>query len=141
VSSDFASEMLAEHYDAVSALWQATEGLGDTETREEFCRYLSRNPGISSVVSHDGRIIGALLGGHDGRRGYLYHLAVAADHRGAGVATALIGRCLDQLQRLQIQRCSLHVYRANATAVEFWSHQQWRERCDLKLFAVDLPRR
>lgn len=132
--------MLAEHYDRVSELWQATAGLGEIETREQFCAYLSRNPGISSIVTHDQCIVGAVLGGHDGRRGYLYHLAVAADHRCAGVATALINRCLGRLEQLHIKRCSLHVYNTNTTAAEFWPRVNWRERSDLKIFARDLPR-
>ena len=140
MSSYSVSEMLAEHYDAVSGLWQATEGLGEVETREEFCAYLSRNSGISSVVFSNSQLVGAVLGGHDGRRGYLYHLAVAADHRCAGVATALIDRCLDQLQQLDIKRCSLHVYNTNTAAIDFWPHVKWRERSDLKIFAIDLPR-
>jgi hypothetical protein len=78
-------------YDTVLALWRSCEGIGlsDSDTREAIATYLARNPGLSLVATDaDGVIVGAVLGGHDGRRGYLHHLAVAPAHRGgASVAS------------------------------------------------------
>ena len=70
-------------YEAVLRLWQDTEGVGLNES-DDRCHvriYLRRNPGMSFVAQHGGEIVGAVLCGHDGRRGYLHHLAVAKAHR------------------------------------------------------------
>ncbi len=84
-------EMTFEALDEVLALWQATEGVGLSEgdTKDELAAYLLRNPGLSLVACRDGRIVGAVLCGHDGRRGCLYHLAVAIPHRHLGIGRAL----------------------------------------------------
>jgi len=72
-------EMTIGDYDEVLALWKGTEGVGLTpaDSRQNVARFLARNPGLSLVARAGGKIVGAVLGGHDGRKGYLYHLAVA----------------------------------------------------------------
>ncbi len=75
--------MTAQDYDEVAGLWRHTEGVGlddDTDTREEIAAYLARKPGFSYVARQQCQIVGAVLCGHDGRRGYLHHLAVAPVH-------------------------------------------------------------
>src|ERR1039457_6973520 len=64
-----------EDFDAVIALWRRTEGVGlnESDTRRAITAYLRRNPNLSFVAAQGGRIIGAVLCGHDGRRGYLHH--------------------------------------------------------------------
>ena len=89
-------EMTSEDYDAVYALWQATEGLGlsDADSREAIARYLERNPGLSFIAVENEELLGTVLCGHDGRRGYLHHLAVARSHRGQGLGRRLAQRAL-----------------------------------------------
>ena len=131
-------EMCAADYDQVVQLWQRSENLGEAETREEFVSFLDRNPGISTIAREGEQIVGAAFCGHDGRRGYLYHLAVAHSHRNIGVGRAVVARCLDQLDTLGIPRCSIHVYSNNEDGEVFWRRAGWRLRTDLKVMAKDL---
>ena len=83
-------EMRLEDYDELVVFWKGKEGveLNESDEREEMGRYLVRNEGLSLVVREEGRIVGAILCGHDGRRGYLHHLAVEVGYRGKGIAGA-----------------------------------------------------
>jgi ribosomal protein S18 acetylase RimI-like enzyme len=103
-------EMTAQDYDEVAGLWRNTEGIGlddDTDTREGIAAYLARNPGFSYVARQQSRIVGAVLCGHDGRRGYLHHLAVDQAHRHEGVGRALVEACLAKLGSIGIQKCNI----------------------------------
>ena len=77
------------------------------------------------------RIIGAVLCGHDGRRGYLHHLAVATEHRRKGLGKSLVDRCLDKLRSLGIQKCNIFVYADNDDGKVFWQSSGWLDRHDL----------
>ena len=130
------SEMKAEDYDEVAALWQATEGIGlddDTDTREGVTRYLARNPRLSFVTRQEGQIVGAVLCGHDGRRGYLHHLAVAPVHRRQGIGRALVEVCLAGLGSIGIPKCNIFLYANNESGEAFWKNNGWNERSDLKV--------
>ena len=123
-------------YDAVMALWQATPGIGlddDSDSREGIERYLKRNPGLSFVAEEDAAIVGAVLCGHDGRRGYLNHLAVAGSHRNRGIGKALTKTCLDALAKRHIPRCNIFLYRSNTAGEAFWKHNGWESRENLNL--------
>ena len=127
-------------YDAVIALWRRCEGigLGASDTRSAIAAYLRRNPGLSFVAQRKGRLVGAVLGGHDGRRGYLHHLAVAARHRRAGLGCQLVDRCLEKLRQAGIQKCDIFVFAGNAEGMKFWTRTGWQPRPDLCLLQVDL---
>jgi ribosomal protein S18 acetylase RimI-like enzyme len=128
--------MTAAHYDAVLSLWQSTEGLGldDSDSRPAVERFLTRNAGLSFVaLDAAGRIVGAVLCGHDGRRGFLYHLAVARDCRGHGTGTELVCQALRQLAAAGISKCSIHVYQDNLPGQQFWLRSGWRRRGDILL--------
>ena len=131
--------MTIADYDEVVTLWRATEGMSRLETREELARYLERNPGLSLVARRHGAIVAAVLAGHDGHRGYLYHLAVAEAHRGRGLARQLVERCLLALAALGLPRCGLQVYRDNPAGLDFWSHLGWTRREDVQPYTKDLP--
>jgi N-acetylglutamate synthase len=133
-------EMCAEDYDDVVALWKVTKGVGisKADERETVERYLVRNRGISSVARVDGRIVGAVMCGHDGRRGYLYHLAVADSHRRRGIGQALVERSLARLRDEGILRCYIMVYTANAEGRAFWTRTGWREPDTFGLMLRDL---
>jgi N-acetylglutamate synthase len=124
--------MALADYPAVSSLWQATEGLTlrGADSEEAFGRYLARNPGMSFVAEDEGGVIGAVLCGHDGRRGYLHHLAVAAEHRRQGIGRALVERCLAALRAEGVLKCHLFVRAENAAALAFWRHLGWFSRPD-----------
>ncbi len=133
------AEMTLHHYDDLIALWDRCEGLGNAETYSELETFLNRNPACSMVAHHGQTMVGAAMCGHDGRRGYLYHVAVAPDYRNSGVGKSLVERCMQQLRRLGIVRCSIHLYSENDTGEAFWSRIGWRLRTDLKVMAFDLP--
>ncbi len=121
-------------YDEVYALWDNTEGmcLGASDTRPSIEAYLLRNPGLSRVaLDKNLRIIGGVLCGHDGRRGYLHHLAVAVNHRKQGIGRALVQACTQDLRALGIPKCNLFLFGDNALGREFWLHEGWEPREDL----------
>ena len=128
-------------YDAVYALWQQTEGMGlnDSDTRDAIASFLDRNAGLSAVAcdSRD-KIIGAVLCGHDGRRGYLHHLAVDRAQRKKGIGRALVNACLDKLAALKIQKCNLFLFANNTEGRTFWLHQGWSAREDIVLAQKEL---
>ena len=122
-------------YDEVMALWQTTEGLTlrEADSREAVTSYLARNPRLSFVARDSGRLIGAVLGGTDGRRGYLQHLAVAPTHRRQGLGSSLAGRVLEELGALGVTKCHLFVRREHPEAREFWERSGWTVRDDVTL--------
>ncbi|HEX8246282.1 MAG TPA: GNAT family N-acetyltransferase [Longimicrobium sp.] len=121
-------------------LWTATEGVGlrGADSPAELRRYLVRNPGLSLVAREEGRMVGAVLCGHDGRRGYLHHLAVAASHRRRGIGRALVERCMDGLRGAGIFKCHLFVYHHNASGQAFWRSIGWHARDDLLVMSRNL---
>jgi ribosomal protein S18 acetylase RimI-like enzyme len=124
-------------YDEVMALWGATEGLTlrEADSREAIVRYLERNPGLSFVARDAEHLVGAVLAGTDGRRGYLQHLAVAPSHRGLGVGRTLAQRVMDALRSLGVAKCHLMVRQENAAARAFWEHLGWQDRADVVLMS------
>jgi ribosomal protein S18 acetylase RimI-like enzyme len=124
-------------YDEVAALWRSTEGivLRDVDQREPIVRYLALNPGLSFVASDRGRVIGAVLCGTDGRRGYLQHLAVAPEHRRCGIGRALAQRCVEALSARGLDKCHLMVLPQNEAARAFWRRLGWQERDDVLLMS------
>ena len=126
---------------AVSRLWLASEGVGlsPSDSAPSLTGHLERNPGLSLVAtSEDGPLVGAVLCGHDGVRGYLRHLAVAPEARGRGIARVLVARCLDGLRELHIHKCSAHMFADNTAGRQFWHHLGWIERSDLKVMQAIL---
>ena len=125
----------------VISLWESTDGvgLGQGDSPENLVRYLARNPGLSQVaIDQQGSIIGAALCGHDGRRGYLNHVAVDSAWRRQGVATAIIERCFELLNGQGIDRCTVLVFTDNQEGQQFWARQGWRERGDLAVMQKDV---
>jgi ribosomal protein S18 acetylase RimI-like enzyme len=116
--------LLIDDYDAAIALWQRTEGiwLSDTDEKEPMRRFLDRNPGLSSVALISDELIGTILCSHDGRRGYLHHLAVEQQHRRLGIGSALVQRSLFLLAKEGIVKCNIFIIEENETGIAFWEH-------------------
>ena len=110
------------HYPEARALWESTEGVGlnDADERIPTERFLDRNPGLSMVACAGGRMVGTLLVGHDGRRGFIHHLAVAKSARRMGVAQALVRKGILALACEGIARCHVLVYSTNSVGRAFW---------------------
>ena len=135
------SEMKLEDYENIHSLWKSIEGIGlhdDSDSKGGIANYLERNPGLSFVALDRGKIVGAVLCGHDSRRGYLHHLAVAETCRKKGIGKALVERVIEQLRSLGIHKCHLFVFCSNNDAQEFWRKIGWKERLDLKVISKDI---
>lgn len=126
--------MTAEDYDEVYDLWINTEGMGLNDlddSREGIERYLKRNPTTCFVAQEDNRTVGAIIAGHDGRRGYLYHTAVSKDYRRRGIAKALVESAVKALKEEGINKCALVVFEQNEKGNAFWEAIGFEERQDL----------
>lgn len=130
-------EFTPADYDDAIALWTASEGivLRDVDARRPVLEYLARNRGLSMVALDNGAVVGAVLCGTDGRRGYLQHLAVAASHRRRGVGRALAERCISSLSERGIDKCHIMVLSANTAARAFWQQLGWQERTDVVIMS------
>ncbi|MEP6621034.1 MAG: GNAT family N-acetyltransferase [bacterium] len=125
------------NYDAVLALWRTSAGvtLRDVDERDPLLAYLDRNPGLSFVALDGESVVGAVLCGTDGRRGYLQHLAVATTHRQRGIGRQLAERCVRALKARGIYKCHLMVVSGNHPAAAFWSRLGWVVREDIQLMS------
>jgi ribosomal protein S18 acetylase RimI-like enzyme len=130
-------ELSASDYDAAYALWSRIEGMGlsSADERAPIERYLARNPGISTAARSEGRLVATVLAGHDGRRGYLHHVAVEPAFRGRGVGRAVVERTIERLRAEGIRRCHLFIFVTNQSGQSFWRAVGWQERTDLKVFS------
>lgn len=126
--------MTPDDYDAVRACWMACAGMGLNtvdDSREGTTRYLTRNPHTCFVSEQDGTITGAILAGHDGRRGYIYHTAVNPTHRHQGIGTALVNAALHALANEGIIKVALVVFSRNDAGNTFWERLGFTARGDL----------
>jgi ribosomal-protein-serine acetyltransferase len=131
--------MRVEDLPAVRTLWEACEGVGLSagDDLESLAMILGRNPGLSAVaLDAKGRIIGAVMAGHDARRGYLYHLAVHEGHRGRGLGRALVDHARSGLRAAGIKKCTIVIYAENINGSAFWKHLGWSTREDLRVMQI-----
>ena len=121
-------------YDRLIQLWNETEGMGLRsldDSREGIERFILRNPETSFICLADKELIAAILCGHDGRRGYIYHAAVKSSYRGRGVGRKLVERTLQALKDEGINKASLVVFNNNTQGNGFWEALGFRQRRDL----------
>jgi ribosomal protein S18 acetylase RimI-like enzyme len=130
--------MIIEDYEAVIQLMKETPGVSvrDADSRAATLRYLERNPGLSFVAQVDGPVVGCLMAGHDGRRGYLQHLLVRPEHRRKGIANALVEQCLLELEGLGIKKSHIDVLKTNALASMYWDSRGWTLRTDIDRYSL-----
>jgi N-acetylglutamate synthase len=128
--------MQAADCDEVIALWKSIEGISidSSDSPEAIQAYLSRNPGLSFIARDNNELVGAVLGGHDGRRGFLHHLAVAPEFRRIGTGLRLSESVLTALRQLGILKCHLFVRADNRDALAFWKTVGWSKRDDVEMF-------
>jgi len=129
--------MAAGDHAEVVTLWERCEGIGLSEADgpTSIEQFIERNPGMCFVARDEGALVGAVLCGHDGRRGYIHHLAVAESYRRNGLGSSLTERCLDELRALGIAKCHLFVFRGNQSALDFWRKAGWFERSELTIMS------
>ncbi|MFZ1322621.1 MAG: GNAT family N-acetyltransferase [Ignavibacteria bacterium] len=128
------------YFEKIKNFWETTDGIKLTigDSKEELESYLKRNKGMSFICKNKDDLIGTILCGHDGRRGFIYHLAVHKDYRKENIATTLIEMSLDQLRSAGIKRCMIMADEVNESGKSFWLKMNWRKRDDLKMFSIDL---
>ena len=134
-------EMTPDDYDKVYELWMSIQGFGIRsidDSREGVQRFLKRNPTTSVVAEQNGRIVGAILCGHDGRRGCLYHVCVRKGYRRQGVGKAMVVACMEALRKEQINKVSLIAFTKNDIGNAFWNKIGWTEREDLNYYDFTL---
>jgi N-acetylglutamate synthase len=127
--------MKLSDFAAVCRLWRNSEGIGlnESDTKANIAIYLKRNPGMSFLARKGRAVIGTVLCGHDGRRGYLHHLAVAKNYRGNGIGKKLVEASFSALGRAGITRCNIYLFNSNTEGGAFWSHNGWKSRPDLQI--------
>lgn len=126
--------MKLDDYDEVYDLWLNTSGMGLNtvdDSKEGIARFLSRNPASCFVAQFDGKIVGAIICGNDGRRGYIYHTAVSESFRHQGIAGELLKNAMEALDREGIQKAALVVFEKNHNGNAFWEKQGFTVREDL----------
>ena len=134
-------EMKIEDYDNVFALWKTIKGFGIRsvdDSIEGIERFLKWNPGLSVVAEEDGKIVGAILCGSDGRRGCLYHVCVHRDFRRQGIGKSMVVWCMEKLKELQINKVSLIAFTQNDVGNAFWKEIGWTKREDLNYYDFTL---
>jgi N-acetylglutamate synthase len=116
--------MSLDDYDSVYRLWSTAEGmsLGEEDNREGITFYLRRNPKSCFVALDGTEIVGAVLSGHEGRRGILRHLVVRPEYRKRGIAVSLVRACFEALAADGIKKCNIFVMDDNGTGLKFWEH-------------------
>lgn len=134
-------EMTLDDYDGVYALWMSIQGFGIRsidDSREGVARFLKRNPTTSVVAVQNGRIVGAILCGHDGRRGCFYHVCVAKDYRQHGIGDRMAQFAMRALKKEGISKVSLIAFKDNDVGNAFWKGLGWTEREDLNYYDFTL---
>ena len=127
-------------YDEVIELWKSDKGIGLSiaDSRERIARFLECNSGLCFVAVEDSTVIGTVLCGTDTRRGYIYHLFVDPEYRRKGVASSLMERVFQALEKMGVEKCHLFVFRDNEGGKLFWEKSGWKERCDLSVYSKDI---
>ncbi len=129
--------MTIDDYDKVNELWHTIRGFvlrSLDDSREGIERFLKRNPDMSIVAFSEGRLVGALLCGHDGRRGGFYHVCVHEDFRNQGIASHMVRLALDALKREGINKINLIAFKENEIGNRFWKGADFTFRGDLNYY-------
>jgi ribosomal protein S18 acetylase RimI-like enzyme len=116
-----------DDYEEIYRLWLSTPGMGLNDTDD----YLKRNPNTCFVAETRGRIIGVILSGHDGRRGYIHHAAVSMENRNKGIGSALVDSALEALRDEGISKVALVIFENNEIGNTFWENKGFSVREDL----------
>ncbi|MBR4574127.1 MAG: GNAT family N-acetyltransferase [Lachnospiraceae bacterium] len=129
--------MTIADYEDVHSLWMSIKGFAIRsvdDSREGVELFLKRNPETSVVAVEDDRIVGAILCGHDGRRGCLYHVCVHPDYRRRGIGRSMVVFCMNALKKEKISKVSLIAFTANDIGNAFWKTIGWTKREDLNYY-------
>lgn len=133
--------MTIADYEKVYALWMSCKNMGFNDiddSKEGIARFLERNPNTSFVAMENDELLGIILGGHDGRRGYIYHMSVAENHRKKGIGSSLVEKCLESFKNEKISKVALLVFKYNENGNSFWEKQGFILREDVNYRNIGL---
>ncbi|MEZ4519284.1 MAG: GNAT family N-acetyltransferase [Chloroflexota bacterium] len=135
----FIREMTIDDHEALIQILNETPGVTvrETDSQEAIQRYLDHNPGMSFVAVSDGEVVGCVLSGHDGRRGYLHHMAVKPAFRRQGIGQQLSQACIRALQQAGIMKTHLFVFTDNDLGNRFWQDTGWQYREDINMYSFN----
>ena len=129
--------MTIDDYEEVYALWMSIKGFAMRsldDSRDGVARFIKRNPDASVVAVADGKVVGSILCGYDGRRGCLYHVCVREDYRRQGIGKAMVVYCMKALEKEAISKVSLIAFTQNDIGNAFWKEIGWTKREDLNYY-------
>ena len=129
--------MTIADYEEVHALWLSIRGFGIRaldDSREDIARFIERNPATSVVARADGKVVGSILCGSDGRQGAFYHVCVAQEFRRRGIGTSMVGYCMQQLKLMGVNRVSLIAFTRNDAGNAFWKQIGWTRKTDVNYY-------
>ena len=134
-------KMTIQDYEKVYELWMSCKNMGFNDiddSKEGIARFLERNPNTSFVALKNENLVGIILGGHDGRRGYIYHLSVNENYRKNGIGSLLVKNCLEAFKQEKISKVALLVFKYNEVGNSFWENHGFILREDINYRNVAL---
>lgn len=131
--------MRLSDFEQALRLWQSLSGMGlsSADKKENIRDFLLKNPGTCFVAIKNRKLVGTILGGSDGRRGYIYHLAVQQSEQKKGVGKKLVDLCLNEFKASGIQKCHIFVISDNAKGIAFWNKVGWQLRDDILVMSKE----
>lgn len=131
--------MTKDDYDEVYEMWQTTSkrALSNADSREQIERYLDRNKGMSQVAVIDGKIVGTVLAGHDGRRGFIHHMAVMPQYRRKHIGHSLANKAIEKITAEGIDKTHIFCYQNNETGQDFWLDFGFKKRDDVFVYSFE----
>ena len=133
--------MTIDDYEEVYALWNSIEGFGIRSLDDSFegiQMFIKRNPTTCVVDVEDEKIVGAILCGHDGRRGCFYHVCVNKDYRRHGIGKKMVEFCIERLKEEKINKVALNAFVTNNVGNAFWQRMGWTLRSDMNYYDYTL---
>ena len=132
--------MHTSDYEQALQLWQSLPGIGlsSADEKDNICGFLQKNPSTCFAALKNGNLIGTVLGGSDGRRGYIHHLAVQKSEQNKGIGKKLVDLCLNEFKKSGIQKCHIFVISDNAEGITFWKKIGWQLRNDILVMSKEI---
>lgn len=132
--------MHTSDYEQALHLWQSLPGIGlsSADEKDNICDFLKKNPNTCFTALNNGNLIGTVLGGSDGRRGYIYHLAIHQSEQNKGIGKKLVDLCLNEFKKSGIQKCHIFVINDNAEGIAFWEKIGWQLRDDILVMSKEI---
>lgn len=124
--------MTIDDYNGICEVWKNHRGINPVDdSAEGFAKYIRRNPSTSFVAEDNGKIVGTILAGHDGRRGLFHHVSVLPEYQKQGIGKMLVDNAMDALEKEGITKVLMVVFKDNDNGNAFWEHLGFTVREDL----------